>query len=462
VIWFSLAAVVAQGVWAPGRRALTTGLVLSITLVATEALAVATVMPLVERDLGDLALYGWVFSGFFLGSLVGIVVGGRAADRMAPWVPFTLGLVLFAIGLALGGSAPSMPVLVAARLVQGLGAGAIPAVGYAVIGRSYPPEARPRMFALLSTAWVVPALVGPGLAVVVGEHVGWRWVFLGLLPFVVAGGALAVASVRRLPGPPEAVTGKTSLPDALLVAGGAALLLAGLGNDRVWLGALLAVAGLALGLPAFARLTPPGTLRAVPGLPAAVLIRGVLTFSFFVADAFVPLALVSVRGAGAAIGGIALTVSSLTWATGAWIQERRIRVTGPRPLVGAGFAILAGAAGLFLPVLFPGVPVVVGVVAWALAGLGIGLAYPTISVTVLGAADPGQEGTASAAVQLSDTLGIALGSGVGGVLVALGEALDWAPRSALVLVFVVSLTTALTGVVLSRRLPALVASAGER
>jgi MFS family permease len=70
-----------DGVWAPARRRLTTGLVLTITLVAFEALAIATVMPVVSDDLGGLGLYGWVFSGFFLGNLLGIVLAGEAADR---------------------------------------------------------------------------------------------------------------------------------------------------------------------------------------------------------------------------------------------------------------------------------------------------------------------------------------------------------------------------------------------
>ncbi|HXP33431.1 MAG TPA: hypothetical protein VN820_05400, partial [Acidimicrobiales bacterium] len=76
-----------HGLWAPQQRALTTGLVLSVTFIASEALAVITVMPVVARDLHGLALYGWVFSGFELASLVGIVVAGRDADRRGPARP---------------------------------------------------------------------------------------------------------------------------------------------------------------------------------------------------------------------------------------------------------------------------------------------------------------------------------------------------------------------------------------
>ena len=127
----------APGLWAPPRRALTMGLVLTITFVASEALAVITVMPVVARDLGGLRLYGWVFSGFMLGSVVGIVAAGREADRRGPAVPFVAGVVLFGSGLASRAS-PSMEVLVAGRVLQGLGAGAVPSVAYVTIGRACP------------------------------------------------------------------------------------------------------------------------------------------------------------------------------------------------------------------------------------------------------------------------------------------------------------------------------------
>jgi MFS family permease len=112
--------------WDPRWRLLLVGVVCLVTVVALEAMAITTVMPLVERDLGDLWLYGWAFSAFYLGGLVGIVLGGRAADRMAPVLPLVAGLVVFGAGLVAGGAAPTMAVLVLGRLLQGVGAGAVP------------------------------------------------------------------------------------------------------------------------------------------------------------------------------------------------------------------------------------------------------------------------------------------------------------------------------------------------
>ena len=108
------------------------------------------------RELGGQELYGWVFSAFFLGSLIGIAVVGGTIDRGGLGRPFALGLGLFGIGLLIGGLAPSMEILVVARFIQGLGAGTIPPIAYVAIGRSLPESLRPRMFATLSTAWILP------------------------------------------------------------------------------------------------------------------------------------------------------------------------------------------------------------------------------------------------------------------------------------------------------------------
>jgi MFS family permease len=446
------------GVWAPGRRTLTAGLVLTITVVAFESLAIATVMPLVEDELGDIHLYGWVFSAFFLGNLVGIVVAGRAADRVRPSIPFAAGLVLFGVGLVVGGLAPTMLVLVVGRGLQGLGAGALPAVAYVSIGRGYTPAQRPRMFALLSTAWVVPSLIGPAFSGFIGETVGWRWVFLGLVPLLVAIGAVAVVAVRRIPGPEVASRG-ASLVDAVLVAAGAAILLAGIGADHVAIGAPLVVVGALLAVPAFRRLTPPGTLRAAAGLPATIACRGILTFAFFASDAYVPLMLTDVRGLRAGVAGLALTAATLTWTTGAWLQERFVHRVGPRPLVRVGFVLILVGTAAFSLALWDRVPAGVGIVAWGATGLGMGLAYAPLSLTALGHATPGQEGAATSALQLSDVLGIALGTGMAGALIAFGEDAGWLARSALLGVFLLTMFVALVGALLARRLPV---AAGER
>src|ERR1700758_209586 len=233
----------AGGIWAPARRPLTVGLVLAVTFVAFETLAVATILPVVGRHLGDLRLYGWVFSAFLLASLIGIVLAGTLADRVPLGRPMLAGLVLFALGLMIGGTAPDMVVLVAGRAVQGLGAGVVPAVAYVAISRCYAEEARPRMFAVLSTAWVVPGLVGPAIAALVATAVGWRWVFLGLLPLVIAAGVLVVLALRHVPRPATRGTAPVPYLAVLGVTAGAGTALASLSSGVVPVVAVGGIAG---------------------------------------------------------------------------------------------------------------------------------------------------------------------------------------------------------------------------
>ncbi|CAN5737402.1 MFS transporter [soil metagenome] len=454
-----------DGLWSPQRRGLTVGLVLTITLVAFESLAIATVMPEVKDDLGGLALYGWVFSGFFLASLLGIVVSGQMADRRGLALPFAAGLVLFAVGLVVGGAAQSMPMLVAGRLAQGFGAGAIPAVAYAAIGRGYPSRLRPRMFATTSTAWVVPGLIGPGVATLVEHAFTWRLVFLGLLPIVLVAGVMAVPALRALGSPVALVDGVRPVTDPLVAADDrrrlarVALLVLGVGavlaataDAPLLLGIVLGVVGLPLAAWAFVGLVTRGTVRLVPGVPAPIAVRGLLTCAFFAGDAYVSLAITDGRGAATWVAGLALSAGSITWSCASWTQARLIDRHGPRRLVQVGVLVIAGGIALMLGVAL-GLPVAFGVVAWAVGAFGMGLAYSPLSVTVLGAAKPGEEGSASAALQLSDTLGVAVGTGIGGSIIAFGDAGGWAVSSGTAVVFAAALVVAVGTLFAARRLP---------
>jgi MFS family permease len=476
----------ADGVWAPGRRRLTAGLVLTITLVAFESLAIATVMPVVSDDLGGLGLYGWVFSGFFLGNLLGIVLAGEAADRRGTRLPFLAGLVLFSIGLVIGGSAQSMAGLVAGRVAQGIGAGVIPAVAYASVGRGYPPKLRPRVFAVFSSAWVIPGLIGPAAASAIERWTSWRVVFLALLPFVALAAAMALPALSntapatgggRNDGDGGArAPGRTGLPrrggvgpdrtrrrDAVVLVAGVALVLGGLGAHQAPLAVALVSAGVLPASWAFARLVPTGTIRLRPGLPSAVAVRGILTFAFFGADAYVSLAITDVRDQPTWVAGMALTGATLAWTTGAWIQQRLVNERGPRWLVRRGFVLVAiGIAGLAVAI-DSSVPVAVAIAAWTVAGMGMGLAYAPLSVTVLGTAAAGQEGSASASLQLTDVLGVSLGTGLAGVFVAVGDGRGWSTSTSLTLAFAMTLAVAAGGVWAGRRLPqALPGVAGAR
>jgi MFS family permease len=451
-------------IWDAQYRFLLAGVVCLVTVVAFEAMAISTVMPVVEDDLGDLWLYGWVFSAFYLGTLIGVVAGGHSADKTRPVVPMMLGIGLFLVGLLVGGLAPTMPVLVFGRLLQGVGAGVVSAVSYVCVGRGFPAVLHPAVFAVMSTAWVVPSLVSPLMASVIADQVGWRWVFLGLIPLTVVVALVGGHAVATIDAPAKTEQNKAETPigRVVILAIGSALLLGGLGMEMIWIGLIIALAGVLIALPAFTRLTPPGTLAARPRLPAAVLIRGALTFSFFAADTFISLSLTSVRGESTIYAGVVLIFSTATWTAGSWLQAHYGRRMGGGRMVGlGGLAQAIGAVVLALS-LWSVVPVWCWIVGSAIMGLGMGMAYTMLSVVTLDEAAIGSEGEASSALQMSDILGVALGAGLAGVLVSLGDRMDLEPWVALAAVFVMAALMGAAVLLLSPRLSRAVAGSDAR
>jgi MFS family permease len=222
-----------------------------------------------------------------------------------------------------------------------------------------------------------------------------------------------------------------------------------------------ALFGVVILVPAFLRLTPAGTLTARRGLPATVLVRGLLGFGFFAADAYVPFAITTVRGLSATLGGLALTAATFAWTIASWLQARWVDRTGPRRLVVAGLLFVAGGSLSLLVVLVPAIPAWIGLVSWAIGGFGIGLAYAPLSLVTLAVAPPGEEGRASSGLQLSDMLGTALGTGVAGAIVTFGAVTLNSETIGLVMVFFVAAAVACLGAVLGNRVPNQVHPAGQ-
>jgi MFS family permease len=407
-----------DSIWGPQLGRLTVGLLITIVAGAFEALAVATVLPETVDDLGGLNYYGWILASFTLANLIGIVVAGTEIDRQGMVPPFLLGIGMFAGGLLVGGLAPSMPVLIAGRLAQGFASGVLISVAYAAVRTAYSAEVRPRMMALWSSAWVIPGLVGPAVAGFIAETIGWRWVFLGMVPFPLIAALLTVPSLRAVDTPAGGPRDISRLRDAVLLAAGTALLLAGFGRSNLLALAGLVGIGLVVLLPAFRRLSPPGTLRARPGIAAAVACVILLTLGFFGFEFFIPLALTDLRDQSALMAGLPLTASAMTWTAGAWIVDRKSKVY-PRPLmVRVGLALIAIGILLSLGVFVSEISMLVTLATWAVAGLGMGIAFSTLMLAVLDDAPEGSEGATISAGQLGNTLGIALGTGIGGSIVA--------------------------------------------
>lgn len=401
--------------WRRGHRLTSVGAALAVTLVAFEFVGVATSLPTLVADLHGGRLYAWPVAAFTAASAVGTVAGGRYCDRHGPGLPIVAALGLFAVGLLVGGTAHSMPALLAGRVVQGFGGGAEAVSITVLIAAVYPERDRPAASAMLSAAWVLPALLGPAVAGFVTERFGWRWVFLGLVPLVVLGLALLVPVVRRVSAPTGTASRRHGLLAGFGAAAGVSLVTAATQHLTV-LTAPLAVAGVVLAGFSLRKLLPPGVVRGAPGLPSVILSRGLLAGAYAAVETYVPLLLTAVHGFTPAEAGLPLTVGAVGWAVGSAWQGRHPDTSRTTLLV-AGFALvavgLAGTAGVALPWW----PAWAALPAWAVAGAGMGIGVSSISVLVLAQSPPPERGFHTSAAQLAEMSGTVVLVGVGGALV---------------------------------------------
>ncbi|MGW1846165.1 MFS transporter [Streptomyces sp. NPDC001966] len=411
------------GVLGRTYRALSVGIVSVVFLIAFEATAVGTAMPVAARELHGIPLYAFAFSAYFTTSLFAMVLSGQWADRRGPLGPLATGISAFAAGLLLCGTAGSMWIFVAGRAVQGLGGGLVIVALYVVISRAYPKRLQPSILAAFAASWVIPSVVGPLASGSVTEHLGWRWVFMGIPVLVVFPLALALPAIRRRASGPADPTVPVEPYDrrrillALGISLGAALLQYA-GQELNWFALLPAAVGVALLVPAVRGLLPPGTGRAARGLPSVVLLRGVAAGSFIAAESFVPLMLVTQRGLSPTMAGFSLAAGGGTWALGSYVQSRpRLEPYRERLMVG-GMVLVAAAIAAAPSVLIEAVPVWTVAVAWAFGCFGMGMVIASTSVLLLKLSAPEEAGANSAALQISDGLSNVLLLAAGGAAFA--------------------------------------------
>lgn len=397
-------------------RALTLGIVTVVSLIAFEASAVNTAMPVAARALDGVELYAYAFTAYFTASLFAMTLSGEWCDRNGPSAPLFTGIAAFGAGLLLSGSAQRMWMFVGGRAVQGIGGGLVIVALYVVVGRAYPRRLQPAVLASFSAAWVLPVIVGPLAAGTVTEQAGWRWVFLAIPVLVLPPLAVMLPALRALP-PGERSPGmnRRRILLALAVAAGAGLLQYA-GQDLSWLSLVPAAAGLALLVPCVLRLLPAGTFRAARGLPSVILLRGVAAGAFVGAESFVPLMLVTQRGLSATVAGLSLTGGGLTWALGSWTQSRPRLEPHRERMMGLGMLLIAASIAAVPLALADSVPAWAVAVAWVFGGYGMGLVISSGSVLLLKLSRPEDAGSNSASLQVSDALGNIALVGLSGVL----------------------------------------------
>lgn len=440
----SVTATPAERLFAPGRRAACVGAVALISMLAFEAIAVATAMPAVAAALDGLPLYALAFGATLATAVLGMTAAGQLCDKRGPYQASLAGLAAFLAGLLLAGFAPSMSMLVLGRALQGLGGGVLSVALYVGVGRVVPSALHPQLFAMFAAAWVLPGLLGPAVASGLVAWLGWRSVFLAVAAAVPVAAALMLPALKRAGSGSGEPLQWGAMRWALLASASALLLHAASQQGGSWAVGLFAL-GLAGAAVAARQLLPSGTLTATRGLPTVIALRGLIAAAFASAEAFLPLLLTGHFGWSLTQAGIALSAGAVTWSLGSAVQARLTADAARRRLLPAGFALAAVGLGIvMLPLLWSGLPAGLVLAGWVGVGSGIGLSFPMLSVLLLKLSPPEAQGANSSALQLSDALTSSAALGLAGLL------FDPATRQVLP-VLVMSFSLALLAAVLSPR-----------
>lgn len=442
-------------------RSLTLGVLLSVGMVAFESLGVATVLPGVAGDLHGLGAYGWGVSALMLANIIGTALAGRGADRRGPARPMALGILVFAVGCAAAGASPAWPLFLLGRFAQGLGVGAVMAMAYTAIGLAYPEHLRARMYALLSSAWTIPSLVGPVVAGTLAELTTWRSVFALMLPIAAAAAAFTLPALRAVrpageAGAPAAAVPwwKRPLPAAILLTLGTGIFLQALLLKNLATVILLAVIGAVIAVPVLRWVTPEGSLSARPGVGAGIAVRALLCGAYFGSEAFLPLGLQELRHMGATEAGLGLSAGAVTWVLGSALQARRDARGARRvPATVAGFLmLLAGVAAIGVALVTSVLPSWAALFGWAVGGVGMGVAFNASTTDTLQQAPSDRQGQTSAALQLAQTFATAVVAGLGGAAVGIGRPYGASTNATLACLFVLTGLLTVVGAFVAPRL----------
>jgi MFS family permease len=416
--------------WAPEYRRLSIGIVALVSVFGFEGIAVGAVMPVAAADLNAISNYAVAFTSFTMASLLGMTFAGLWANKIGLARVVIFAVAALAFGSMVAGFAPNLAVLTVGRSIQGFAMGIDLVTMYVVIGRMYPEALRAKALGMLAAAWVVPGLIGPGIAGLLVEVSSWRMTFW-IVPLLLIGPImLLIPELKKLPYVPSPVRtdAKIQITSVLIAIGALAVFQAGASHVGRWNTALvIAIFIASLGVTAWSTkaLMPSGFLRMAPGIPAIVGMRGVVAGSFFAAEIYVPLALQEIRGTSVALSGGVLTAATITWFAGSWLQGSHKLKYSRQQVLFAGVLLTALGIGLtpvavFVPTSIV-VSAVVASVVWGIAAFGMGMVFPTLGVLMLDQSPDEEHARHSASLQMSDSFGVIIATAIAGSVLALAS-----------------------------------------
>jgi MFS family permease len=416
--------------WAPEYRRLSIGIVALVSVFGFEGIAIGAVMPVAAADLDAISNYAVAFTSFTMASLLGMTFAGLWANKIGLARVIIFAVAALAFGSMVAGFAPNLAVLTVGRSIQGFAMGIDLVTMYVVIGRMYPEALRAKALGMLAAAWVVPGLVGPGIAGLLVEVSSWRMTFW-IVPLLLIGPiVLLIPELKKLPFVPSPVRtdARIQITSVLIAIGALSVFQAGASHVGRWNTDLVAaIFVVSLGVTAWSTkaLMPAGYLRMAAGIPAIVGMRGVLAGAFFAAEIYVPLALQEIRGTSVALSGGVLTAATITWFAGSWLQGSHKLNYSREQILFAGVLLVSVGIALTPVAVFGPTSIVIAALAasvvWGIAALGMGMCFPTLGVLMLDKSPDEEHARHSASLQMSDSFGVIIATAIAGSVLALAS-----------------------------------------
>jgi EmrB/QacA subfamily drug resistance transporter len=409
------------------RRPVGTALMVCMALAALDGTIIATAVPQIVGDLGGFSVFSWLFSGYLLAVTVSLPVYGKLSDTFGRKPVLIAGIILFLLGSLLCASAWNMAALIAFRVVQGLGGGALQGTVQTVAADLYPGKERPRIQAKLSTVWAVSAVAGPVVGGLLTTYANWRWIFLINLPVGAFALWLVLRHLREPSRTKPAARSRIDWPGAVAIFAAGTLLLTALVQGGIawpWFSApSLALLG---GSAVLVALTVVIERRAaepiIPGwvwrrrpIAAVNLALGALGLLMVAPIVFLPTYAQSVLGLGPIAAGFVLSVMTLSWPISAALSNHVYTRIGHRQtsIIGITLAALILAAFPLLP--YPGEPWHPALLM-LLLGAALGLFQLPLIIGVQSTVGWSERGTTTASVLFCRLVGQSMGAALFGAV----------------------------------------------
>lgn len=400
--------------------AVVAALMLCMALVALDSTIVATAVPQIVGDLGGFSVFSWLFSGYLLAVTVTLPVYGKLSDTLGRKPVLLFGIALFLVGSLLCAAAWDMAALIAFRIVQGLGGGALQSTVQTLAADLYPLKDRPRIQARMSGVWAASSVAGPALGGLLAAYAHWRWIFLINLPLA----ALALWMVgRHLVEPVRSRGGRGPVDwaGALAVfACGGVLLFALVQGGVAWpwlsapsLGLLAASAVLAAVVVRVERRAAepvlPGWVWRRRTLAAVNLAMGVFGLLTVAPMVFMPTYAQAVLGLGPIGAGFVMSVMTLSWPLSAALSQHLYRRIGFRDTAVVGISLAAAILYAFTLLPHPARPWQPALVMLLLGG-ALGLFQLPLIIGVQSTVGWAERGTTTASVLFCRQVGQSVGA----------------------------------------------------